>query len=139
MRIVLCLALLMMMGALLLSTSTRPVGGCTDWDEDGVCAGVDCNDSNPTINYDGDADGDGFTVCQGDCMDEDPSIHKCGETHKQYPIIYNPPEQPCKQGYTITTKLYRCWYDSNGVFLGCESQPYYQYDTNYLRDCFPYG
>lgn len=138
MRSILCLALLTTMGALLLSTNMRPAGGCTDWDQDYVCAASDCNDSNPTVGYDGDYDGDGFTVCEGDCMDDDPAIHKCGEVRRVYPIFYNPPEAPCKEGYTITTKLYECWYDAFGV-KHCATQPYYQYDTNYLRDCFPYG
>ena len=139
MRIVLCLALLIMMGALLLSTSTRPVGGCTDWDEDGVCAASDCNDFNPTVGYNDDADADGVTVCQGDCDDGDAAnIDRCGGVHRMYPVFYEPPEQPCREGYTLTTKVYRCWYDAFGV-LQCETEPYYQYDSPWLRDCFPIG
>lgn len=138
MRLILCLALLMMMGALLLSTGMRPVSSCTDWDEDSVCAENDCNDFNPTVGYDGDNDGDGSTVCQGDCADDDPTILRCGDVLRMYPVYYYPPEQPCREGYTITTKLYNCWYGDFGVKY-CDTQPYYQYDTNYLRDCYPYG
>ena len=84
MRLMLCLALLTILGLVLLS-GTNSANGCTDWDEDGVCAANDCNDYNPTILYDGDNDNDGFTVCEGDCDDSDPSIHKCGSIFQIIP------------------------------------------------------
>jgi hypothetical protein len=130
-----CLTLLVMIGVVLLFTDTRSASGCTDWDEDGVCAEWDCNDFNPSVLYDGDNDGDGFTVCSGDCDDDDPSIHHCGEIYRMYPVYYQPPEQPCREGFTVTTKLYNCWYDECGVKY-CDTEPYYQYDTDYLRDCY---
>jgi hypothetical protein len=135
MRLFLCLALFAMMGVLLFSTGTRPVSGCTDYDQDGVCPPADCNDFNPTISYDGDFDNDGVTVCQGDCMDDDPTILKCKESHKQYPIFYNPPEENCTSGFTVTTQLFHCWTQPDGSLL-CETTPFYQYDTNYLRNCY---
>jgi hypothetical protein len=139
MRPVLCLALLMMMGVLLFSANTRPVSGCTDWDEDGVCGSSDCNDYNPNIGYNGDSDGDGLTVCQGDCDDGDPAnTDKCMTNIFQvYPVFYEPPQQPCRQGYTITTTVYEC--DYNPITLQWECWQSYQYDTPYLRDCFPIG
>ena len=133
MRLMLCLMLLTILGLVLLS-GTKSANGCTDWDEDSVCAPYDCNDYNPTIGYDGDNDNDGFTVCEGDCDDSDTSIHKCGSIFQMYPVIYNPPDQPCREGFTVTTKLYNCWIDANGV-KHCDAQPYYTYDTDYLRDC----
>jgi hypothetical protein len=138
MRTIFGLALLTIMGALLLSGTTRTASSCSDYDQDGVCPPTDCNDFNPTINYDGDYDGDGVTVCQGDCMDDDPTVLKCGEIHREYPVIYSPPEQPCRQGYTVTTSLHNCWYGDFGQ-LYCDTTPFYEYDTNYLRDCYPYG
>ena len=134
------LTLLVMMGVVLLFSDMRPVSSCTDWDEDGVCAAYDCNDFNPTVGYDADADGDGVTVCQGDCDDGGAAnIDRCySDPPQYYPVYYNPPEQPCRKGYTLTTKFHRCWYDSCGV-LWCETQPYYQYDSPWLKDCFPIG
>lgn len=134
MKLMMCLTVLVMIGVVVLFTDTRPASGCTDWDEDGVCAENDCNDFNPTVGYDGDADGDGSTVCQGDCADDDPSILRCGEVFRMYPVFYNPPEQPCSEGYTITTKLFNCWPQPDGT-LCCEATPFYEYDTNYLRGC----
>ncbi|HEX8634838.1 MAG TPA: hypothetical protein VF703_11885 [Pyrinomonadaceae bacterium] len=137
MRAILCLAL--MFGALLLFPSApAPVSGCTDYDQDGVCAPIDCNDFNPTIAYDGDDDGDGFTVCQGDCADDDPTIHKCKDSLRQYPVFYNPPEQPCQSGYTLTTQLFHCYTQPDGTRI-CDPEPFYQYDSPFLRDCFPIG
>ena len=131
MKMILCLALLL--GAFLLFPGSRPVNGCSDWDQDGVCAEVDCNDFNPTVNYDGDDDGDGFTVCQGDCADDDPTIHKCQESHRMYPVIYNPPEQPCHSGYMLWRARYSCELPANNVinctFLWSDEAPF-------LRDCY---
>jgi hypothetical protein len=33
-------------------------------------------------------------------------------------------------------RLFNCWIDSNGV-KHCDPEPYYVYDTDYLRDCAP--
>ncbi len=52
--------------------------GIHDVDQDGyqdaACGGDDCDDSDPTLNGD-DVDGDGYSICTGDCALEDPSIH----------------------------------------------------------------
>src|SRR5690242_242399 len=109
MRSVLCVTIFLTIG-LVLVLGPKPVNSCTDWDEDGVCASSDCNDYNPAVGYDGDNDGDGVTVCQGDCEDSDPSILKCGEIFRMYPVIYQPPEQPCHEGFTVTTKYFNCWW-----------------------------
>ena len=58
MRLILCLTLLTIMGLVLLSD--RSAKGCTDLDEDGVCAPYDCNDYN-----------------------------KCGSIDQMYPVIYH--------------------------------------------------
>ena len=42
-------------------------------DADEICDGID-NDCNPLTDEDGDLDGDGFAVCEGDCADENPDI-----------------------------------------------------------------
>jgi len=59
MRLILCLTLLTIMGLVLLS-DTRSAKGCTDWDEDGVCAPYDCDDYN-----------------------------KCGSIYQMYQVIYH--------------------------------------------------
>ena len=134
MRKVLCLALVL--AALIPFAGSRPVAGCSDWDEDGVCAENDCNDFNPTVGYNGDADQDGIAVCQGDCDDGDASnVDKCMGFLQMYPVIYQPPEQPCRDGFIITTSFFNCWIDAYGTRI-CETQPFYQYDTPYLRDCY---
>jgi hypothetical protein len=133
-RGVLCLSVLTIVFALLLSGNSRSAIAFADYDQDGVPAGPDCNDFNPTIAYDADDDLDGFTICQGDCADDDPTIHKCAESHRQYPVIYNPPETPCHTGFTVHTKAYHCWYVCGVQF--CESEPFMEYDTDYLKDCF---
>lgn len=140
MRKVLFLALTM--AAILTVAGSRPVAGCTDWDQDGVCGYYDCNDYNPTIGYDGDGDGDGVTVCQGDCNDADAAnVDKCTSAlFQMYPVYdYNLEGGTCSQGFTITTSLYQCWNipGPNGYERMCSSIPYYQYDTSYLRTCFP--
>lgn len=131
MKTVLCLAL--MLSALLLFPSPRPVTGCADWDQDWVCADVDCNDANPTVGYDGDEDGDGFTVCQGDCADDDPTVHKCAESHRMYPVFYNPPEQPCQSGYILRRSRYACDPPVSGV-VNCTLL--WSDESPFLRDCY---
>jgi hypothetical protein len=64
MKLILCLMFLTIMGLVLLS-DTRSAKGCTDWDEDG------------------------FSVCEGDCENSDPSIHKCGSIDQMYSLIYH--------------------------------------------------
>jgi len=45
-----------------------------DKDEDGTLVWEDCDDRDPALNNQ-DADGDGISTCQGDCQDDDASIH----------------------------------------------------------------
>ncbi len=45
-----------------------------DQDRDGWVEGVDCDDQDPALNLD-DADGDGFSTCDGDCDDQDPALN----------------------------------------------------------------
>ena len=45
-------------------------GGDVDNDGDGYPASYDCNDNDPSLNYD-DYDGDTFASCDGDCDDRD--------------------------------------------------------------------
>lgn len=136
MRKVLLLALII--AAILPIVGSRPAAGCTDWDQDGVCAYFDCDDNNPEIGYDGDYDGDGVTICEGDADDTDLyNINRLSallSAMYTYPMYYHYPEQ-CTQGFTITTKLYECSI-ING-YRSCLSFPYYQYDTSYLKTCFP--
>jgi hypothetical protein len=70
-----------------------PWNSLDDADGDGACAPADCNDANPNVRPgapeacngvdddcvggaagEGDGDGDGMRVCEGDCVDTDPSI-----------------------------------------------------------------
>jgi hypothetical protein len=141
MRSVLCFTILLLVGVVLVFGS-NPASSCTDWDEDGVCATSDCNDFNPSVGYNGDDDGDGVTICQGDCDDSDPSnLNKCaGNMFQMYPVFYNPPDQPCQQGYTVQYSYHYCRYELiNGAWVWkCDTQPFFQFTTNYLRDCSPW-
>ena len=49
-------------------------GGDPDNDGDGYPASYDCNDSDPSLNWD-DYDGDFYTTCDGDCDDVDVSTY----------------------------------------------------------------
>jgi len=49
------------------------VDGDADGDGWTVCGG-DCDDTDPTLNYD-DADGDGWSTCDGDCVDDDLTLN----------------------------------------------------------------
>lgn len=141
MRSVLCFTILLLVGAVLVFGSNS-ASSCTDWDEDGVCAPNDCNDFNPTVGYNGDDDGDGVTICQGDCDDSDPAnMDKCaGNMFQMYPVFYNPPDQPCRQGYTVQYSYHYCRYElENGNWVWkCDTEPFFQFTTNYLRDCSPW-
>ncbi len=46
----------------------------TDADGDGAETGVDCDDTDPSMNLD-DADGDGFDTCSGDCDDSNSDLY----------------------------------------------------------------
>jgi MYXO-CTERM domain-containing protein len=50
----------------------------SDVDGDGAiaaaCGGLDCDDTDPTLNLD-DADNDGVNTCDGDCDDADPTVY----------------------------------------------------------------
>jgi hypothetical protein len=127
------MVLTLLASALLLFSTPHTANSCTDWDQDGVCAPYDCNDFNPTVGYDGDYDGDGYTVCSGDCMDDDPTVHRCGNVHQYFPVYYNPPEQPCQSGYNLHTNYFHCY--STGY---CDPQPFMQTDEPYFRDCILY-
>jgi len=58
--------------------------GLDDRDADGdgadsaALGGTDCDDADPALNPD-DADGDGWSTCEGDCADDDPSRGPRGE------------------------------------------------------------
>jgi hypothetical protein len=45
-----------------------------DGDGDGATCEVDCNDDDPTLNFD-DTDMDTFSTCAGDCDDDDPAVN----------------------------------------------------------------
>lgn len=58
-----------------LGTPGAPNDACLlDGDGDGTPYGLDCDDSDPSLN-ERDDDGDGWSTCAGDCDDDDPSLN----------------------------------------------------------------
>lgn len=74
--------------SVLLCAACGPSGSWVDYDGDGAPASIDCDDSNPDVrpdrrevcdgldtdcdpatDEDADFDGDGYTTCEGDCVD----------------------------------------------------------------------
>lgn len=107
-RVIYRLGILFVVSACFLGYNQK-ASSCTDSDMDGYCAGQDCDDSNPFItgNRD-DLDKDGVSECQGDCDDSDRTIQRCSFSKKKYPIIYNPPDQPCRSGLIVDVTYWRC-------------------------------
>jgi hypothetical protein len=140
MRKILFLALFTAIGTALLFAGNRPAAAdCLDYDHDGVCHFMDCDDFNPEItnNGDVDADGDGFTVCMGDCADDDPTIQFCLRTvTKTAPNIvpfYTVPADNCG-GLTVHHSFYHCLIYPDGT-KKCEDQPFWTYDEDILSNC----
>jgi hypothetical protein len=140
MRKILYLALLTMMSALVLFANNRPAtADCVDFDNDGVCSFLDCDDFNPNITNNGDVDedGDGFTVCMGDCDDGDPAVQFCLrtiiKTDPHRVPFYTVPSENCG-GLTIHHEFYRCTIDPAGSKC-CETTPFWTYDEEVLKNC----
>ena len=103
-RILLLLVLVLTLVGLTLQ-STVVTGTCVDNDNDGTCADVDCNDSAPNRNQ-RDDDGDGATSCEGDCRDNDATIHSCTQLFRVEPDYTNPIDN-CYNIYEVI-KEYSC-------------------------------
>lgn len=56
------------------SSGSGGSGGDPDNDGDGYAASVDCNDNDPSLNWD-DYDGDFYTTCDADCDDYDDNTY----------------------------------------------------------------
>jgi hypothetical protein len=104
-RLLLLLVLALTLLCLPTSNSSVATGNCVDADNDGACAGVDCNDNAPLKNL-RDDDGDTVTSCQGDCRDSDPLITNCTQFLKVEPDYTNDIDG-CWD-VTETIKEYRC-------------------------------
>jgi hypothetical protein len=125
MRKFLFLALFAAIGAALLLAGNRPAAACIDNDNDGVCREYDCDDSSPLKSSTADLDGDGYSECDGDCRDDDPSITFCAETAwKRFPVFYEPGEQNCRTGITVTRTF---------------GNPPVSEEVTYLTDCAPHN
>jgi hypothetical protein len=139
MRKFLFLALFAVAGAVLLSAGGRRANAdCPDFDNDGVCNLFDCDDFNAQItnNGDVDADGDGFTVCMGDCQDDDPAIQLCRRVidKTQYDPQPLPNQGNTGCGYTIHHSFYHCIILHDGTRL-CDAQPLWGYNETVLNNC----
>lgn len=68
-----------------------------------------------------DNDQDGFTQCQGDCKDNDPTVQKCGNIVAAQPIIMSDPQQSCTYYREIWT-YYQCTSSNSCVIVGSEER-----------------
>ena len=110
-----------------------------DQDGDGIPLPQDCNDKDPNISEeDGiDWDMDGYTPCQGDCEDGDPTVQYCRyRVIKTEPIepMYQVPPDNCQTGFHVNIKGYK-----NTLVNGVITQTLvYDRDEVYLTNCFSY-
>lgn len=106
-KIALCIVLLM--AALIL----------TPWQQKTV-AQSNCQDN----------DGDGFTQCDGDCKDNDPSIHQCSTIRAAQPLIYDP-NTGCGYSFMVE-KHYHC--DPGQTMFPTNQCTYLGQDTYLVQD-----
>ena len=116
----------------------NPNGTCNQPGYTNVHYPEDCDDYNTSLNHD-DADTDGYSTCDGDCDDANPSIHpgateicdgidnNCSGTPDDgSPAVMCPPEPyvsstSCIAGECQITSCYAGYADCNGNFNdGCE-------------------
>ena len=108
----------------------RGENNCVDMDGDGwtVCDG-DCNDSDPNLIFNcqpvGCTDIDGDGWCNDtDCDDYDASVQSCNTYYDPYPY-YNPPSYQCYAYYSVTDYYQYSGEGNTWIYIRTETQYLY--------------